>query len=158
LSSELDEEEDDDFFDEEVDEPRPVRRAAVAAVDRVRTGQAGATAVILEPRDRQTHRRTKGKRQRRMGLRQAGQPANSAAKQTRGRSWTHDCDKERQNKNFLKNRYEKFFNKIIEIAIDNSYVNVTFMEFIDDIMWKNVSDDSLGSPYNGPEVDQPPLF
>ena len=39
------------------------------------------------------------------------------------------------NKNFLKNRYEKFFNKIIEIGIDRSYVNVTFMEFIDDIMW-----------------------
>ena len=39
------------------------------------------------------------------------------------------------NKNFLKNRYENFFNKIIEIGIDRSYVNVTFMEFIDDIMW-----------------------
>ena len=50
------------------------------------------------------------------------------------------------NKNFLKNRYEKFFNKIIEIGLDRSYVNVTFMEFIDEIMWDNLSDGSLGSP------------
>lgn len=42
------------------------------------------------------------------------------------------------NKNFLKNRYKNFIKNIIEINVDRSYVNVTFMEFIDEINWENI--------------------